>query len=383
MDWRRTKESLFKSKFYMAEKGDFIFSKIDFRNGAFAIANKKIALSGEFPIYKISSDKLNPKYLIIILRNPKVLRWFDLKSVGHSGRKRVYPSLIENFEIPLPPMEIQNKIVKIMDNAYKLKKQKEDEAKKLLNSIDGYILNELGIKIPEIKEKNSFIVNIEDILKNKRLDVEFNKEKYRILMDAIEKGKYETVEVGKVFKYIKKGIEVGSSAYVGKGIPFIRVSNIDDYKIHYENADKKIKPELYKELKDKYKPQIRELLYSKDGTIGFCVMVEEDRDFIISGGILRLKVEDSINPYYIKAILSTKLLKTLAEQRSIGAVIKHLRETEFKKLKIPLPPKEIQEKIAKEVGGRIKKAQQLKEESKKTIEDAKKEVEKIFFEGWE
>ncbi|ACV24364.1 N-6 DNA methylase [Methanocaldococcus fervens] len=359
--------------------GDVVVTKTGWLGNAAVVPEevKKANIRADIAGIRIKSEEISPEYLAIYISS-NIGKKLCYRLSSGSTRDRIIIENLRKLKIIVPPKDIQEKIVQIMENAYKLKKQKEKEAEELLNSIDDYVLKELGIEIPEIEESKIFIVDFNDIIKNKRLDAEFNQEKYKILMDAVEKGKYKTVEVGKVFKYIKKGIEVGSNAYTKEGIPFIRVSDIDDYKIHFENADKKINPKLYKELKDKYKPQVGDLLYSKDGTIGFCVMVEEDRDFIISGGILRLKVKDNINPYYIKVILSTKLLKTLAEQRSIGAVIKHLREVEFKKLKIPLPPKEIQDKIAEEVKRRIKKAQQLKKESKKVIEEAKKEVEKIL-----
>ena len=47
-------------------------------------------------------------------------------------------------------------------------------------------------------------------------------------------------------------------------------------------------------------------------------------------------------------------------------------------LSIPLPPLEIQNKIADEVKNRISEAERLKAEASKIIEEAKKKVEEII-----
>ena len=56
-------------------------------------------------------------------------------------------------EVPVSPLKIQSKIVAIMDKALKEKREKEKKAENLLNSIDNYLMQELGIASPEFEEK--------------------------------------------------------------------------------------------------------------------------------------------------------------------------------------------------------------------------------------
>mgnify|MGYP001573919684 CR=1 FL=1 len=53
----------------------------------------------------------------------------------------------------------------------------------------------------------------------------------------------------------------------------------------------------------------------------------------------------------------------------------------FEKLLIPYPPLEIQSKIAEEVKRRISEAEKLKADASRTIEEAKKQVEKMILVG--
>ena len=231
--------------------------------------------------------------------------------------------------------------------------------------------------MPELKDKRTLVVYADDV-KGKRIDAYYYQPKFKEIEKALERGRYKLVKIKDVLEYIKKGIEVGSNAYVSDGIPFVRVSDINNYKIKYEKTEKKVNREFYEKLKINYQPKKGELLFSKDGTIGFCVVVEKEKDFIISGGLLRLKVKKDINNYYIKSVLSNPTFKILFERESIGAIIKHLRPEKFLNLKIPLPPLSVQNKIAEEVKRRMQKAEQLQKEAKEELEKAKKEVERII-----
>jgi type I restriction enzyme M protein len=361
-------------------KDDVLFSKDGTIGKTYLVnENDDFVVLSSLAILTPDKDKIIPKYLEIILSSNIVLSSIK-RAMGGSALRRIILDNLKNIKIPLPPKEIQEKIVRIIEDAYKLKKQKEKDAENLLNSIDEYILNELSIKIPEIKEKNSFIVNVEDILKNKRLDVEFNKEKYRILMDAIEKGKYETVEVGKALN-IQQGHEnikkYDFINYVDLSLIDDNIGIIKDFKL-LKSSDAPSRARQKIEKNDL-------LVATLKGSLKSIAVFEDEniKNPIASTGFIIIKNSEKYNTYYLHSLFRTEPYQKLLERITTGAVMPAIDKNEFKKLKIPLPPKEIQEKIAKEVRGRIKKAQQLKEESKKTIEDAKKEVEKIFFERWE
>ncbi|HDQ23205.1 MAG TPA: restriction endonuclease subunit S [Candidatus Uhrbacteria bacterium] len=359
---------------------DIIVSTTRPSRGAIAFINKSkdgfIASTGFAILRDLKNKAINKDYLFYFLRTKFSLNQMEQRSSGGN-----YPAItteeLKKIIIPIPPLKIQNQIVEIMQKAYKDKEAKEKQADELFNSIDDYVLGELGIKMPELEDKKCFSVDSEDI-KNQRIAPDYYQPRFTKTEKAIKNAKYKIAKLKDVLEYVKKGIEVGSKAYTDEGIPFVRVADIDDLKIDIQNTDKKIAFDLYQELKNAYKPKTGELLYSKDGSIGFCAIVEENDDFITSGGILRLKINDKFNSYYIKTLLSSKLFKIIAGQKSIGAIIKHLLPEEILNFQIPLPPFAIQNKIASEVKKRIEKSEKLKLEGQKLVEEAKSEVEKII-----
>jgi len=358
------------------KKGNILLT----RKGTFGVAlsvkkDSDFVISSE--IFRIIlKPNISSKYVELILNSNICQKQFDKYKIG-AIMGSLSQEAVKKIKIPLPSSKVQNWVVGLINNVYELKEQKETEARQLLDSINDYVLNELDIKLSESKDKMTYVV-CADYVRGGRADVYYHQTKFKNIEGEVKRGKYKLLKINDVLEYFKKGIEVGSNAYVPEGIPFVRVADIDDYKINYDKTDKKISLEDYRRLKNNYKPRQGEILYSKDGTIGICVIVEEEKNFIVSGGILRLKVKEGVNKYYIKTILSNCILKILAEHESIGSIIKHLRLEKFLDLKIPLPPSSIQNKIANEVKYRMNKAKQLQKEAKKVLEEAKSKVERII-----
>lgn len=134
MQWREFSNpgSLFKAQMFRATKGDIIFSKIDFRNGAVAIVDRsRVAVTAEFPVYRLDKSAVDPEYVVLCLRLPVFRNWAGNLSSGHTGRRRVAPSQFERFEIPYPPLPLQQAIVaeikRRKGEARRLRKEAADE----------------------------------------------------------------------------------------------------------------------------------------------------------------------------------------------------------------------------------------------------------------
>jgi restriction endonuclease S subunit len=334
-----------------------------------------IASTGFAIIRKISEDILL-EYLYIMLRQKSSLLQMEQRSSGGN-----YPAITENelkkILIPLPPMETQQQIVDFYQCAVEEKQAKEQNAAALLAGIDGYLLKELGIELPEDVWERYFEIGILDII-GERLDPFYNQKCFGNILSAITKSKYGIQSLGQLILSYKKGVEVGSNEYTSEGIPFVRVADIDDFVIDTENADKKISKQKFEELKKDYQPQVGEILYSKDGTIGFSVIVEKESHCIISGGIIRIICNSNVNNHFLKYLLSTKLYKQIAGRVGIGAVIKHLTIDKWLKLPVPVPPMEKQTEIAGHIQAVRAEANRLREEAGERLEFAKREIESMI-----
>lgn len=103
---------------YRVREGDFVFSKIDARNGAYGFVPPELdgaVVSSDFPILNLRKDIASMDYVSYYLSQPIV--WESIRSyaVGSTNRKRIK---VEDFskivKIPLPPLEEQKKIAYVL-----------------------------------------------------------------------------------------------------------------------------------------------------------------------------------------------------------------------------------------------------------------------------
>ncbi|EQB3222893.1 restriction endonuclease subunit S [Campylobacter upsaliensis] len=328
-----------------------------------------------------AQDNLLPKFLSLILKTD-----FLQSQMKRQYIQTTIPKLaierIKELQIPsIPPLSTQQHIIDLMDKAYKAKQEKENKAKELLDSIDSYLLEELGIILP-LRANNTLDSRIYtqkiSALSGSRFDANYHQKYYRDLEKSLHCSPYPLVNLASLINNFKKGIEVGSSEYSqNKEIPFIRVSDITNNGIDFDNVQKFISASLFENLKA-YKPKQNELLYSKDGTVGICLEADVSRDYIISGGILRLELKAEVDKDFLCFLLGSYMINVFANRVSIGAVIKHLNIGEFLNLKIPLPPLAIQTQIANRLKNSKFQALSLEKEAKEILNKAKIDVETLL-----
>ena len=110
-------------------------------------------------IFKVSLDttKIRPEYLETFLRS-QIGQFQFFQNNNGAVIPEISQTALKSIRVVLPPSNIQNHIVSFTRSAYAQKKQKEQEADALLDSIDDYVLTELGIEIPAVEEKKCFAV---------------------------------------------------------------------------------------------------------------------------------------------------------------------------------------------------------------------------------
>ena len=322
------------------------------------------------------NKNINIKYIYVIL---KLNQDNIYKLQKGTAQPHVYASDIGNISIPIPPIEIQNKIANIIYESYYRKEELEKKASELLNSINDYVLNELDIKIDDSSKKEKcFTVKYSEI-KNKRIDPFYIKFKLLLLNNS----KYHS-ELLENILYMEKGITYDKNSEREKGIPVLRAGNItlETNQLNFDDIkylDKELKLPDEKKLK---KNDI--FICTNSGSkshIGKVAFSFDDTDYYFGGfmGVLRIKDINKYNPYYIFITLTTKYIKNLIELLIANTTINNINFSDIAEIPIPIPPIEIQNKIADEATNRREKAFKLQEEAKKIIEEAKKEVESILF----
>lgn len=105
------------TQYYFRQAGQFIYSKLDFLNGAFALVPEHLdgyESTLDLPAFDIS-DELNPAYLLnYVTREVFYTRQLGLARGGRKAR-RVPPKELDFIKVKLPSRIEQDKIAKIAD----------------------------------------------------------------------------------------------------------------------------------------------------------------------------------------------------------------------------------------------------------------------------
>lgn len=362
-------------------ENDIIVSTTRPYRGAIALVTKKFdahICSTGFTIIRDIKTEINRKYLLYFLHSNLGLKQMEQRMTG-GNYPAILPEELLNIYILLPPLQLQDKIIQIIDDAMKEMEEMESESEVLFRSIDDYILQELGITLPEFEKMSPFIYEVGvNFLENDRWDVEYWKPDYRKTEKSIEEGKYKVKKLGQIIEEINYGASVKNIYSEEEGIPFLRIINLKPNKVDLSNLVK-LPNDIKKELGNSYIHQ-GDFIISRSGTIGIVAIVPKEADgFAFGSYMIRFKIKDiEINKYYLSIVLNSSIGRRQTQRSKIGAIQNNITIPSIKSLVIPLPQKLIQDKIADEAKSRIERAKELKESAKKVFKDAKEKIEKII-----
>lgn len=118
----------------LGRSGQFVYSRIWCRRGAMAVippALDGVVVTNEFPIFDVSADKLDTRYLAHYVQTPTFLAELERVSQGASGQNRVKEEAFLSLNIPLPLLEEQHRIAAVLDRT------------EILRSKRRHVMNEL------------------------------------------------------------------------------------------------------------------------------------------------------------------------------------------------------------------------------------------------
>ena len=159
---------------------------------------------------------------------------------------------------------------------------------------------------------------------------------------------------------------------------YIMLSNIKDGVIDKDLPYLSSISEKY----EKYCIKNRSLLVSKNGAPFKTAVaeIEEGRKVLANGNLYVFELdEQKVNPYYLQAFFASDAGQKLLSKFVVGSTIPNLPLQDFKKAVIPLPPMEIQNKIADEYAATIDEINVIKMK----LERAKRKLKESFDKGRE
>ena len=304
-----------KYKNYLLKDGDLVIAMTDMAGDPKILGVPTVVKSNGFNIIQnqrvgkleLLTKNIDENYLKLVLQSKKAKNYFKKFSAG-GVQLNLSKKEILNAPIVLPTIEEQ----KILVNLFK--------------TIESFIY---------LRKKELLNLN----LLNKSLFIKYSKNKKAV-----------NLELEEVCEFIKDGTHQ-TPTYVNtneNGYKFLSSKDVSRGIINWDNT-KYISEELHKELYKKIAPQKNDILLAKNGTTGIAALVDKEEifDIYVSLAILRLKKEYN-SKYILEGINSIEANQQFKRSlKGIGVPNLHLKE--IKKVKIPVPPIELQNKFAERV----------------------------------
>ena len=334
------------------KKGQVLYSKLRPYLKKVLVADENGISTPELISFDLYAD-INANYIKYCLTNSYVDRVINKRSYGIK-MPRVDVGFMVNLPIPVPPIQEQNRIVKVVESIMEEINCIDEEQKKYTN--DAEILTarliDAGIQ-GKLTKQFSEDGNAEDLYEEIRAEkaklvkgCKIKKEKAlpEITEDAIPfniPSNWKWVRLGDISAKISSGNTPAggkkSNAYVEKGYSFFREQNIYNDGIHEEGLVY-ITGELLKTRENSTVMPMDILLNITGGSIGRCALIPDDfTKGSINQHILIIRMIDPRLRFYIHACICSPFIQKYIRGNTVGDK-DGFSAGRCKNMLIPLPP---------------------------------------------
>ncbi|MEE0945364.1 MAG: restriction endonuclease subunit S [Acutalibacteraceae bacterium] len=250
-------------------------------------------------------ELLSPDFLYHILSSSLIQREMAKKASFGGAVQNLNADIVRGIAIPVPPLPVQEEIVRILD---------------------------------ELTEKT------DELISELKAELEARKKQYEHY-----KNKLMSVDSANIFKlgdiaFICDGTHQ-TPHYTDSGVKFISVENINDI----FNTTKYISKVDY----DKYKvkPQIGDVFMTRIGSIGKCAVLDKQEDlaYYVTLALIRPNQNIVISKYLKYVIESMVGAKELRKRTLLNAVPIKINKDDIGKIELPIPSTNSQEKIVAQI----------------------------------
>ena len=328
------------------------------------------------------TDLVIPEYLRILISSDIVQ-----KQIVRSTRGAVLAHLLleetRELKIPIPSMKTQADIVNRIDTSKKEKKQKETEAQRLLDSIDDYLLGELGIELPEEEENTvqsrMFTRQLGEITGG-RLDLFYYQNHYEIIQGILT-SRSDTERLTELLQFLGSGNRPkGGVGNIESGVLSFGGEHINN-SCELEVSKPKYIPQEFHDTHRKTETRLKDLLLVKDGaTTGKIGIIEKTEHALqnINEHLFILRTTEKINPHYLVSYLNSYVGQLQIKREITGGTVTGITRDVLLRIKVVVPNLKKQTKIARHIAELRNQAKQLQQQAKAELEQAKMEVEAMI-----
>ena len=329
--------------------GDILYGKLRPYLNKVSIPNFKGVCSTDIWVFQ-QNKNMDNKYVMLFLSTNEFVH-FARNNMSGTQHPRIKWEKFSKYLIPLPPLNEQKRIVSKLESIFaQIDAAKErllelqgrmQSGQTSLKSLKSSVLKQAfeGRLVPQDPKDEPAEVLLEKNCK----DSEINYEK-----DNLPEGWIE-IKLESICTKITDGSHNSPpNSPIGE-IPYVTAKNIRPKKLDFTNITYVTK-ESHREIFARCNPEKDDVLYTKDGTVGYAVVNDHDCEFSLLSSVALLKpCRAIVNSYYLENFLNSPTTYESVIKNTSGTALRRIILKRIKEIKILLPPLNEQQRIVSKI----------------------------------
>ncbi|RYE45109.1 MAG: restriction endonuclease subunit S, partial [Sphingobacteriales bacterium] len=309
--------------------------------------------------FRFDLNLVIPEFVFTYTQLPIYKRWVQAMQ-RRAGQPNINAQEYASLQIPLPPLNVQQKIVDQLRSAYDEKRNFQVKARRLLSA--PFLLQILGLQSEAEVHEDTIFLNKWSQISGKRFDPTANHPKVVNLRKVLENGKYKARELKSVVYFCRSTVNSISPKEI-----YIGMENVDgDTGLGIQSNDKEsVSAALRFTSQDVLFPKLRPYL-NKTYFPGF--------DGLCSTEFHVLRAHE-VSSEYLCSVLRCAPMVALTSTIVTGNTLPRLQLTDVETLPIPIPPIEIQDEISRKLCTLRSRGREILAKAAQEFDDQKNRIQ--------
>jgi restriction endonuclease S subunit len=359
---------------FLVRKGDILFNRTNSKelvgkcevfqeDGSWVFASYLIRV-------RLNESKAIPAFVSDFLNTNAGRVQIDRVSRQIIGMSNINAEELRDLLIPLPPLDIQRRLVAEMEAARESRCMKLNQADELLKSIDGWLLKQLRLDAPQARDRNVYAVRRRDVIQTARLNADYFHPERILSVRAMQvnRARFTTAALREVVEFVRDLRKSPEGRYIG-------LANVQSHTGEFVSAEEEVQGNClaFREndvLFGRLRPYLNKVYRAEFS--GVC-----SPEF----HVLRGNGTCHLNPDYLAAILRSSPILAQTRHMMTGNTHPRLTNDDITGLVIPIPDPQVQGRVAAEVNHRRIEARRLRAEAETGWQAAKERFERRLLAG--
>ena len=357
----------FYSSKHLLQPNDILFARTGGTVGKTYFYDGKIGdavFAGYCIRFRFDESKVIPKFVYWYTKTNAYEKWVN-GIQRPSGQPNINKEEYKSFEIVLPSITIQQKIVEQMDASYLSWKDKSYKVDDILSSMSSFLLEKLNLSTIDYEERMCCAITLSNIIEDKTFSAEYYHPERMAALNALKNNSSMiTDRLSGVVNFNRKTVSTAdNSNYLG-------LAGVESHTGEFSGVQEEASGQAFAYeqgdiLYGRLRPYLNKVIVAEKS--GIC-----STEF----HVMRVIDPSAILPEYVAAILRSDLTLSQTRHMMTGNTHPRISNDDIRNLYIPVPDITVQKKIVDELSNRRLKARQLKNEAEQEWQEARRRFEK-------